>query len=150
MATKGYQSYHGRMPGWKKLLIGILLLILIAAVGFLFLQNYQVFDQDGAHFRLPWAGQTQADPSAEEELDDDDVIVDVQEPASVLEELRGRTLPAETLAEEDFASLQEGPSWPVRKPPEAWCAKRSPGGMPWRGSPALPTRSRPTRKTAWL
>ena len=55
MATKGYQSYHGRMPGWKKLLIGILLLILIAAVGFLFLQNYQVFDQDGAHFRLPWS-----------------------------------------------------------------------------------------------
>lgn len=108
MATKGYQSYHGRMPGWKKLLIGVLLLILIAAVGFLFLQKYQVFDQDGAHFRLPWAGQAQADPSAEEELDDDDVIVDVQEPVSVLEELRGRTLPAETLAEEDFASLQEG------------------------------------------
>ena len=97
MATKGYQSYHGRMPGWKKLLIGVLLLILIAAVGFLFLQKYQVFDQDGAHFRLPWAGQAQADPSAEEELDDDDVIVDVQEPVSVLEELRGRTLPAETL-----------------------------------------------------
>ena len=42
MATKGYQSYRGRMPRWKKILIAVLILILIAAGLFLFLQDYQV------------------------------------------------------------------------------------------------------------
>ena len=30
MATKGYNSYHGRSPVWKKILIIILVLLLLA------------------------------------------------------------------------------------------------------------------------
>lgn len=110
MATKGYQSYHGRTPGWKKLLIVILLLILIAAGVFLVLQNYQVFDGNGMHFRPPWSAQQQNEPSSEEEenLDDEDVVVNIQEPASSTQELHGRTFAAETLQAETFAALQEG------------------------------------------
>ena len=109
MATKGYQSYHGRMPGWKKLLIAVLLLILVAAGGFLVLQNYQVFDRSGAHFRLPWTQQQNEPASGEEEdLDGEEIIIDIQEPESSAQELHGRTFSAETLQTETFDALQEG------------------------------------------
>ena len=39
MATKGYQTYRGRMPRWKKALMAVLVLILIGACAFLVLQN---------------------------------------------------------------------------------------------------------------
>ena len=52
MATKGYQTYRGRMPRWKKALMAVLVLILIGACAFLVLQKYQVFDADGIHLRL--------------------------------------------------------------------------------------------------
>ena len=39
MATKGYQTYRGRMPRWKKALIAVLILILLGAGAFLALQK---------------------------------------------------------------------------------------------------------------
>ena len=39
MATKGYNSYHGRTPLWKKILIPILVLLLLAGGAFLYCQN---------------------------------------------------------------------------------------------------------------
>ena len=106
MATKGYQSYRGRMPRRKKLLIAVLILILIAAGVILFLQDYQVFDKDGAHLNLPGVGQEQTAP--EEDASGEEVDLHIQEPQADTSLLRGRTLPAETLAEENFSSLQEG------------------------------------------
>ena len=47
MATKGYNSYHGRMSGGKIVLIVVLALVLVGAVAYLALQNYVVYDEAG-------------------------------------------------------------------------------------------------------
>ena len=47
MATKGYNSYHGRTPLWKKILIPILVLLLLAGGAFLYCQNHLVYDENG-------------------------------------------------------------------------------------------------------
>ena len=65
MATKGYQTYRGRMPRWKKALIAVLILILLGAGAFLALQKYQVFDADGIHLRLPGGENEPAPESAQ-------------------------------------------------------------------------------------
>ncbi len=51
MALKGYSSYRGRQGFWRRLLIVVLVLILVAACGFLFLQRYITYSDDGS-FRL--------------------------------------------------------------------------------------------------
>ena len=58
-STKGYHSYHGKAGAGKIILIVLLCLILLAAVGFLFLQRYAVYGSDGSvRFDLPWKQQT--------------------------------------------------------------------------------------------
>ncbi|NLU24796.1 MAG: hypothetical protein GXW99_08880 [Clostridiales bacterium] len=47
MATRGYNSYRGRMTPGKKVLIVVLVLILLGACGFLFCQEYLVYDDSG-------------------------------------------------------------------------------------------------------
>jgi len=55
--TKGYRSYRGPGTG-RKILIGLLVVILLAALGFLAAQRYVVFDNDGSYrFEFPWAQQ---------------------------------------------------------------------------------------------
>ena len=55
MATKGYNSYHGRMSGGKIALIVALALVLVGAVAYLTLQNYVVYDEAGnARLELPF------------------------------------------------------------------------------------------------
>ncbi|MBR3705095.1 MAG: hypothetical protein IKM11_06380 [Oscillospiraceae bacterium] len=51
MALKGYNSYRGRQGFWRRLLVFVLVLILVAACGFLFLQRYITYSDDGS-FRL--------------------------------------------------------------------------------------------------
>ncbi len=50
MALKGYNSYRGRQGVWRRLLVVVLLLILIAACGFLFLQRYITYSDDGSFY----------------------------------------------------------------------------------------------------
>ena len=45
--TKGYRSYRGRTSKGKIALAVLLVLIILAAVGFLWLQEYIVYDRDG-------------------------------------------------------------------------------------------------------
>ena len=47
MATKGYNSYHGRTPLWKKILIVVLVLLLLGGGAFLYCQNHLVYDENG-------------------------------------------------------------------------------------------------------
>lgn len=102
MATKGYQSYRGRMPRWKKALIAVLILILLGAGAFLALQKYQVFDADGIHLRLP-GGENEPAPESAQPLPEEDLVIDVKEPE--VQELHGRTFDAAALPEETFSAL---------------------------------------------
>ena len=55
-----------------------MVLIILAAVGFLWLQEYIVYDRDGSfHLELPWKTET---PPAEEEVPPEDVEITIQEP----------------------------------------------------------------------
>mgnify|MGYP004714541415 CR=1 FL=1 len=57
--TKGYRSYRGRTSKGKIALAVLLVLIILAAVGFLWLQEYIVYDRDGSfHLELPWKTET--------------------------------------------------------------------------------------------
>lgn len=51
---RGYSSYHGRKVIWKVLVAVLLILVILAAVGFLLLQKYLVYDESGTpHLQLP-------------------------------------------------------------------------------------------------
>ena len=110
MATKGYQSYRGRMPGWKKVLIVILVAILVCALVVLFLQHNQVFDSNGSHIKLPFGEKNEPPVSdnVDENQRDDDLIIDIQEPEPQTTELHGRSFDAAVLQNETFSALQEG------------------------------------------
>lgn len=106
---RGYQSYHGRMPGWKKAVIAILVLILICALIFILVQRNRVFDSNGSHIKLPFGGKN--DPPVSDTVDedpgkDDDLIIDIQEPESKVTELHGVTIDAAALQTADFSALQ--------------------------------------------
>lgn len=62
MATpKGYSSYRGRFPKWKIVVTIILILVILAAAGFLLLQRYLVYDGSGLpHFQFPDPKKTTA------------------------------------------------------------------------------------------
>ena len=66
MATRGYQSYRGRNHG-KLALVIVLVLILLAAVGYLVAQEYMVYDDEGppaSGAALPEKGTDGAAPAA--------------------------------------------------------------------------------------
>lgn len=110
-----YQSYRGRMPGWKKWLVGILLLILVLAGAFLIFQPKLVVDASGGHwqnwlYREEEKTPSAAEPGSNADVEDgadaedmDDFIIDIQEPA--VKALHGRMLSA---ANPDFSALAEG------------------------------------------
>ena len=60
MAGRNYHSYRGRTPKWKILLSIVLVLIIVASLGFLALQRYIVYDETGTpHFLLPGSSEVQ-------------------------------------------------------------------------------------------
>ena len=80
--TKGYRSYRGRGSKGKAALAAVLVLVILAALGFLWVQEYIVYDADGrAHLELPW--QTGEAPPVQEEPQEDqnvEVIVQPEQP----------------------------------------------------------------------
>lgn len=64
MATKGYNSYHGRTPLWKKILIVVLVLLLLGGGAFLYCQNHLVYDENGqVRLELPFSEERSLRPS---------------------------------------------------------------------------------------
>ena len=92
--TRGYSSYRGRSPLWKKLLAILLLLVILAAGAVVALQNHIVYDDNGtAHLVLPGkhggagSAESSAGGSSSEELN---ITVDE---SSAPKELRAVQLP---------------------------------------------------------
>lgn len=92
--AKGYQSYRGRSSVGRKLLVALLVLILAAACGFMFLQRYITYRDDGGmsivlpfwQLDLPAPPQAAASPpedtgpSAEDQLPAVDLTIEPAEP----------------------------------------------------------------------
>ena len=75
--TRGYRSYRGRVSKGRVVLIVVLVLVILASVAVIWLQDYVVYDEDGrAHVVLPWQEQQ----PAEEETPPQNVEVTIQEP----------------------------------------------------------------------
>ena len=83
MATRGYNSYRGRVSTGRIVLIVVLVLILLGAVGYLAVQNYLVYDEAGqVHLELPW-GRHDGTPTPDK-TPVEDVDIDRLEPESML------------------------------------------------------------------
>ena len=75
--TRGYRSYRGRVSKGRIALIVVLVLVILASVAVIWLQDYVVYDEEGrAHVVLPWQEQQ----PAEEETPPQNVEVTIQEP----------------------------------------------------------------------
>lgn len=82
MATKGYNSYRGRVSAGRIVLIVVLVLVLLGAVGYLVVQNYLVYDEAGqVHLELPFGRRDQEES---EKPPVEDVDIDRLEPESKL------------------------------------------------------------------
>ena len=101
----GYRSYRGKRAGGKAFLAGVLVLVILAALAVLLVQQYIVYDKTGApRLEVPW--KESGEPVEEEPVEVDLVIRQPEAP----ETLRGRLLPAGglTLAECQAALAEEG------------------------------------------
>lgn len=79
--TKGYRSYRGRGSKGKAALAAVLVLVILAALGFLWAQEYIVYDESGqAHFTPPWQAQETPPVPEEDPQEDQNVEIIVQEP----------------------------------------------------------------------
>ncbi len=109
--ARGYQSYRGRMPGWKKVLIIILLLILVAAGVFLILQPKLVFDENGLHWQALDTKVSQTDDQSADENDvadiPEDFIIDIPEPEPA-DVLHGVSVESDVALSENGVQLEEG------------------------------------------
>ena len=83
MATKGNNSYRGRVSAGRIDLIVVLVLVLLGAVGYLVVQNYLVYDEAGqVHLELPFGRRDQEEESEKPPVED--VDIDRLEPESKL------------------------------------------------------------------
>lgn len=105
MGTKGYHRYRGKNTGKKIALAVVLLLILLAAVGYLLAQEFVVYDDEGrAHWELPW----QKAPEEPDEPDPlpDDVDITREEPQRLsVQVLHAQELPYGCLGSDPTALL---------------------------------------------
>ena len=108
MATRGYNSYRGRVSAGKKLLIAALVLLLLAAAAFLYCQNYLVYDDEGnVHLELPWSKADTVEQPEENPISPDDVQLKREEPKRPgIAALHARELPFARL-KQDTADLKD-------------------------------------------
>lgn len=106
MATKGYNSYHGRTPLWKKILIVVLVLLLLGGGAFLYCQNHLVYDENRqVRLELPFVSKKELQPS-EGEQDPNDIDFTREEPQGpVIETIAAKELAANALETDVSATL---------------------------------------------
>lgn len=110
MNTKGYNSYRGRANAAKIALIVVLVLVILGALGYLVMQNYVVYDDNGtARLELPFFKEK----AGESTLGGNDVQIDVVTPTDTA---HGQQT-AEDVA--NVPSLQAGfvPAWLLKQAP---------------------------------
>lgn len=110
MATKGYNSYHGRRPTWKKILIPVLVLLLLAGTAFLYCQNHLVYDDSGkVHLELPFFNKKD-DPAKtpDDSPNPDDVDFTRDEPQGPTIEVIHATAQPDSALEQDVSALLSG------------------------------------------
>lgn len=113
MALKGYNSYRGRQGIWRGLLIAVLILTLIAACAFLFLQRFITYSDDGTfHLELPEI------PFLEKILGEQNETPGPGQDVNLVIETPQKDNEEETKDEEPSAEIEETPQHhvPVVKP----------------------------------
>lgn len=100
--NRGYRAYRGKSSGKKGVLAVFLVLVILAAVGVVFLQKYIVYDKTGApHLEVPWQEETPPEPEEPVELD---LVI---QPIEAQEEMRGYEIPAGRISAESCAPVWE-------------------------------------------
>lgn len=110
MATKGYNSYHGRRPTWKKILIPVLVLLLLAGAAFLYCQNHLVYDENGkVHLDLPFLNKKDDQTKTPDDSPNpDDVDFTRDEPQGPTIEVIHATAQPDSALEQDVTALISG------------------------------------------
>ena len=106
--TKGYHNYRGRSRRQKRLLAVVLVLVILAALAFLVIQNYIVYDDQGhARVELPFAKKESAPDPETPPVTGEDVNIDYIDNgyAPVLQPLQARLLPSAVLRQDPQATL---------------------------------------------
>lgn len=74
--ARGYHTYRGRTPKGKIALAVVLVLIILASVVFIFIQQFVVYDGSGTpHLQLP-GSQTQQEATPPDETEDVEITID--------------------------------------------------------------------------
>lgn len=109
----GYRSYRGRTPKWKIVLAVLLVLVILAAICVIFLQQHIVYDETGTpHLEVPW----RETPEEESTQEPGQVEVTIQKPER-LEEIYAFPVPVGVLTREGWkeawtnASLMSAPPY---------------------------------------
>lgn len=98
----GYRSYRGRTPKWKYALAVVLVLVIVAAICVIRLQQYIVYDETGtAHLALPWGQESQEEPEEPGQVE-----LDIEGPVG-LQEVRGFRAPVPLDRESWEEALQQ-------------------------------------------
>lgn len=95
---RGYHNYRGRTPKGKIILAAVLVLVILAAVAVIILQQNLVYDETGTpHLELPW--QEEKEPQDEELPADIDLTI---EPPEGPEDIYAFAVPQGTLTREGW------------------------------------------------
>lgn len=102
---RGYRNYRGRTPKGKIVLAVVLVLVILAAVTVMILQQHIVYDESGRpHLELTWRDET---PSEEDEPMDFELKI--QAPKGP-EDIQGFTVPVGVLTQEGWENAWQGPA----------------------------------------
>ena len=100
---RGYSSYRGRNPLWKKVAAVLLILVILAAMGVIALQNCIVYDEAGrARIELPWDWEQPEEAAPSGGSGSEELNITVEEAVKAPEELKGVQVAITPLTMEDW------------------------------------------------